>query len=229
MDKLIELKDIQIHSNGKTILSIEHAIIPDKQIVACIGPNGAGKTTLLKLLSGLIKPDCGTITYLNGHEKTALVLHHTPMVRASCKTNLSMVKDVDSSITDADVDAVLAEIELSDHADRPATQLSAGERQKLCIGRAILQKPALVLLDEPTANLDPNASEQVERLIKELKNRGAEVLFSSHQLAQVKRVAQYVIFMDEGEIKEIGPVDAFFSNPQTLAAQRYLKHELAIS
>jgi len=92
-----------------------------------------------------------------------------------------------------------------------------------------LQKPALVLLDEPTANLDPNSSAQVERLIKELKNRGAEVLFSSHQLAQVKRVAQYVIFMHEGEIKEIGPVDAFFSNPQTLAAQRYLKRELAIS
>jgi tungstate transport system ATP-binding protein len=229
MGKLIELSNITVRSNGKIILSIPHAMIPSGQIVACIGPNGSGKTTLLKVVAGLIQPDSGAITRSIKATRTALVLHHTPMIRASCRTNLSMVKDADSSITDTDIDAALADTHLTEHATRPATQLSAGERQKLSIGRAILQKPDLILLDEPTANLDPSSSEQVEDLIRKLKHRGSEILFSSHQLTQVQRLAQYIIFIDEGQIKEIGAVADFFSHPQTSAAQRYLKYELANS
>jgi tungstate transport system ATP-binding protein len=108
----------------------------------------------------------------------------------------------------------------------PAHKLSAGERQKLCLGRAILQKPNLVLLDEPTANLDPNTTEQVEKLIRQFDQQGSDVIFSSHQLAQVQRLAEYIIFIDQGEIKEKGPVCPFFSNPQTAAAKRYLHQEL---
>ena len=114
---------------------------------------------------------------------------------------------------------------LSTLANSPAHKLSAGERQKLCLGRAILQKPNLVLLDEPTANLDPQATEQVEDIIRELNLHGSDVIFSSHQLAQVQRLAQHIIFIDQGEIKEKGPVGPFFSNPQTSAAKRYLQRE----
>ena len=108
-----------------------------------------------------------------------------------------------------------------------AGKLSAGERQKLCLGRAILQKPNLVLLDEPTANLDPNTTGQVEDIVRELSAEGSDVIFSSHQLAQVQRLAQYILFIDQGEIKEKGPVGPFFSNPQSTAAKRYLQQELA--
>ena len=89
-EKFIELKDIIVKSNGRTILSIPHALIPADRITACIGPNGAGKTTLLKLLDGLVKPDSGTVSY-SFKTKTALVLHHTPMIKASAKTNIAMV------------------------------------------------------------------------------------------------------------------------------------------
>jgi tungstate transport system ATP-binding protein len=92
--------------------------------------------------------------------------------------------------------------------------------------RAILQKPNLVLLDEPTANLDPNTTEQVEEMIRQFDQNGADLLFSSHQLAQVQRLAEYILFIDQGEIKEKGPVGPFFSNPQTAAAKRYLHQEL---
>jgi len=224
-ERFIELRDITVKSNGRIILNIEHAIIPADRITACIGPNGAGKTTFLKLLDGLIKPDTGTVSYSFAN-KTALVLHHTPMIKASTKTNLSMVRDADSAITDEVIEQVIERIGLKKLATTPAHKLSAGERQKLCLGRAILQKPNLVLLDEPTANLDPNATEQVEEMIRQFDTQNTDVIFSSHQLAQVQRLAQYIVFIDHGEIKEKGPVGPFFLNPQTQAAKRYLHQEL---
>ncbi len=224
-EKFIELKDIIVRSNGKTILDIPHALIPADRITACIGPNGAGKTTLLKLLDGLIKADSGTVSY-SFKTKTALVLHHTPMIKASVKKNIAMIRDADASISNADIDRVIEQVGLSELANSPAHKLSAGERQKLCLGRAILQKPNLVLLDEPTANLDPSTTEQVEELIRQFGQQGTNVIFSSHQLAQVQRIAEHIIFIDQGEIKEKGPVGPFFSNPQTSAAKRYLHQEL---
>ena len=224
-EKFIELKDIIVKSNGRIILNIPDAIIPADRITACIGPNGAGKTTLLKLLDGLIKPDSGTVSY-SFKTKRALVLHHTPMIKASAITNMRMVRDIDSSITESDIKKVMEEVGLYKLGSSPAHKLSAGERQKLCLGRAILQKPNLVLLDEPTANLDPSTTEQVEELIRKFDRQGANVIFSSHQLAQVKRLAQHVVFIDQGEIKEKGPVGPFFANPQTSAAKHYLQQEL---
>ena len=224
-ESFIELKNITVKSNSRVILSIPHAIIPADRITACIGPNGAGKTTLLKLLDGLIKPDTGTVSYSFAN-KTALVLHHTPMIKASTRTNIDMVRDADSAITDTEILQVIERVGLEKLASTPAHKLSAGERQKLCLARAILQKPNLVLLDEPTANLDPNATEQVEEIIRQFDAQDTDVIFSSHQLAQVQRLAKYIIFIDHGEIKEKGPVGPFFSNPQTQAAKRYLHQEL---
>ena len=220
--RFIELKEVIVKSDGRIILNIPHAVIPADRICACIGPNGAGKTTLLKLLDGLIKPDSGSITYSNGPIKSALVLHHTPMIKAPARVNIAMVRDADASISFTEIDAVIEQIGLRHLANSPAHKLSAGERQKLCLGRAILQSPNLVLLDEPTANLDPNTTEQVEKIIRQFKVQGSDVIFTSHQLAQVQRLAEYIVFIDHGEIKEKGPVGPFFSDPQTQAAQRYL-------
>jgi tungstate transport system ATP-binding protein len=211
--KFIELQNVTVISNGRTILNIPHAIIP------------AGKPTFLKLLDGLIKPDTGTVTY-SFKTNTALVLHHTPMIKASARTNLSLVADTYPNITAADINQALEKVGLISLASSPAHKLSAGERQKLCLGRALLRKPNLVLLDEPTANLDPTATEQVEKIIRDFDLNGSDVIFSSHQLAQVQRLAEHIIFIDGGEIKEEGPVGPFFSNPQTQAAKRYLHQEL---
>lgn len=225
--RFIELKDITVARNGRTILNIPHALIPADRITACIGPNGAGKTTLLKLLAGLIQPDTGTVQF-SFASKTALVLHHNPMIKASARTNISLVKEVDATITDQAIDVALKQIGLSELAQNPAHKLSAGERQKLCLARAMLQKPNLLLLDEPTANLDPSSTDQVEEMIRKFNIEGADVLFSSHQLAQVQRLAQYILFIDQGEIKEKGPSGPFFSNPQTTSARRYLHQELIL-
>jgi tungstate transport system ATP-binding protein len=226
--QFIELKGVIVKRDGRIILDIPQAIIPTDRICACIGPNGAGKTTFLKLIDGLIRPDSGTVTHSSGLIKSSLVLHHTPMIKASARTNISMVKDSDSSIHSLAIDVVMEQIGLSHLANSPAHKLSAGERQKLCLGRAILQKPNLILLDEPTANLDPNTTEQVEEIIRQFKSQGSDVIFTSHQLAQVQRIAEYIIFIDDGQIKEKGPVGPFFADPQTQAAKRYLHQELIV-
>ncbi|BDX21743.1 ABC transporter ATP-binding protein [Polynucleobacter sp. TUM22923] len=225
-DRFVELKNIIVKSDGRIILNIPHAIIPTDRICACIGPNGAGKTTLLKLIDGLIKPDSGSIVHSSGKVRSALVLHHTPMIKASARANMAMAQDVDPAIDAAAIDAVMIKVGLNQLAHSPAHKLSAGERQKLCLGRVILQKPDLVLLDEPTANLDPMTTEQVEEIVRQFKQQKSDVIFTSHQLAQVQRLAEYIIFIDGGEIKEKGPVGPFFSSPQTQAAKRYLHQEL---
>ena len=226
--QFIELKGVIVKRDGRIILDIPHAVIPADRICACIGPNGAGKTTFLKLIDGLIRPDSGTVTHSSGPIKSSLVLHHTPMIKASAQTNIAMVKDSNSSINSIAINLVMEQIGLSHLANSPAHKLSAGERQKLCLGRAILQKPNLILLDEPTANLDPNTTEQVEEIIRQFKSQGSDVIFTSHQLAQVQRIAEYIIFIDDGQIKEKGPVGPFFADPQTQAAKRYLHQELIV-
>lgn len=226
--QFIEFKGVIVKRDGRIILDIPHAVIPADRICACIGPNGAGKTTFLKLIDGLIRPDSGTVTHSSGLIKSSLVLHHTPMIKASARTNIAMVKDSDTSINSIAIDLVMEQIGLSHLANSPAHKLSAGERQKLCLGRAILQKPNLILLDEPTANLDPNTTEQVEEIIRQFKSQGSDVIFTSHQLAQVQRIAEYIIFIDDGQIKEKGPVGPFFADPQTQAAKRYLHQELIV-
>ena len=223
--KQIELRSIQIIRDQRTILDIPNTDVQLGGITACIGPNGAGKTTFLKLIHGLIKPnDGGSINYSTGI-CSALVLHHTPMIKASVRTNIGL--NGIRKPSDQEIDQALEEVGLTHLQHQPAHQLSAGERQKLCLGRARLQNPNLLLLDEPTANLDPATTEQVEMMIREFAAAGCDVIMSSHQLAQVRRLADTVVFIDAGQVKEKGACAPFFKQPQTAAALFYLQRERA--
>jgi tungstate transport system ATP-binding protein len=223
--KRIELRAIEIVRDGRTILDIPNTDIQLGGITACIGPNGAGKTTFLKLLHGLIKPNAGgSMNYADGI-RSALVLHHTPMIKASVRTNIGL-NGVRKPSND-EIDRVLQEVGLGHLQHQPAHQLSAGEKQKLSLGRARLQNPNVMFLDEPTANLDPTTTAQVEAMIREFAASGCDVLISSHQLAQVKRLADSILFIDGGQIIEKGACAPFFVQPQTEAAQRFMQREHA--
>jgi tungstate transport system ATP-binding protein len=219
--KCIELRAIQIVRDGRTILDISNSDIQLGGITACIGPNGAGKTTFLKLLHGLIEPNAGgNVSYADGI-RSALVLHHTPMIKASVRTNIGL-NGLRTPSND-EIDHVLQEVGLCHLQHQPAHQLSAGEKQKLSLGRARLQNPNLLLLDEPTANLDPTTTAQVEAMIREFAASGCDILISSHQLAQVRRLADSILFIDGGQIIEKGACAPFFAQPQTKAAQQYMQ------
>jgi tungstate transport system ATP-binding protein len=223
--KRIELRSIQIVRDGRAILDIPNTDIQLGGITACIGPNGAGKTTFLKLLHGLIQPNVGgSIGYADGI-RSALVLHHTPMIKASVRTNIGL--NGLRTPSDLEIDRVLQEVGISHLQHQPAHQLSAGEKQKLSLGRARLQNPNVLLLDEPTANLDPTTTAQVEAMIREFAASGCDVLICSHQLAQVRRLADSILFIDGGQIIEKGACAPFFAQPQTEAARQYMQRERA--
>ncbi|NCV94534.1 MAG: ATP-binding cassette domain-containing protein [Burkholderiaceae bacterium] len=225
MDKLLSLRNVEVIRDGCAILQSDDLHIPLTGITALIGPNGAGKTTLLRLIHGLIEPSIGQCERPFAPNESALVFHYTPMLKATVRQHLTLLRDTDRTIRDEAIDEALQSVGIAHLANNPAQRLSAGERQKLCFARARLQNPKLVLLDEPTANLDPNASDDVEQMITQLAKDGKAVLFASHNMAQVKRLASNLIFMQDGKILEISSPDDFFKNPQTKEGSQFLARE----
>ena len=227
LQPMITLHDISVRRESREILSIT-ANIPTTGITAVIGPNGSGKTTLLKLLHGLIEADEGS--YSPGFQElgSALVLHHTPLIKASVRSNLAIVKDspTGSKISESDIDIALASVGLSHLKDQSALKLSAGERQRLSLARARLQKPRVILLDEPTANLDPSTTEQVEAIIKNLALEGCGVIFTSHHLGQVQSLSDQVVFLADGQCLEVSNTENFFKHPQSDQAKKFIHREL---
>jgi len=227
LQPMITLHDISVRRESREILSIT-ANIPTTGITAVIGPNGSGKTTLLKLLHGLIEADEGS--YSPGFQElgSALVLHHTPLIKASVRSNLAIVKDspTGSKISESDIDTALASVGLSHLKDQSALKLSAGERQRLSLARARLQKPRVILLDEPTANLDPSTTEQVETIIKNLALEGCGVIFTSHHLGQVQSLSDQVVFLADGQCLEVSNTENFFKHPQSDQAKKFIHREL---
>lgn len=225
MDKILNLRYVKVIRDERMILQIDKLEVPLSGTIALVGPNGAGKTTLLRLIHGLIEPSIGQCDRPFAPEESAIVFHYTPMLKASVREHLTLLRDTQRSITDQAIDEALQLAGIAHLAHNPAQRLSAGERQKLCFARARLQNPKLVLLDEPTANLDPNASDDVEQMITQLAKDGKVVLFASHNMAQVKRLASNLIFMQGGKILEITHPDAFFKNPQTKEGSQFLARE----
>jgi len=225
MDKLLSLRNVEVIRDGCAILQSDDLHIPLTGITALIGPNGAGKTTLLRLIHGLIEPSIGQCERPFAPNESALVFHYTPMLKATVRQHLTLLRDTDRTIRDEAIDEALQSVGIAHLANNPAQRLSAGERQKLCFARARLQNPKLVLLDEPTANLDPNASDDVEQMITQLAKDGKAVLFASHNMAQVKRLATHLIFMQDGKILEISSPGVFFKNPQTKEGSQFLARE----
>jgi tungstate transport system ATP-binding protein len=225
-DLMIDLNNIVIHRDERDILSIS-AQIPRQGITAVIGPNGSGKTTLLKLLHGAIEADSGTYKPGSTDLESALVLHHTPLIKASVRTNMAIVKDSlgKYKIKD-DIDQALASVGLTHLKNQSALKLSAGERQRLSLARAKCQRPKMILLDEPTANLDPSTTEQVEAIIQQMANDGCGVIFTSHHLGQVQALADRIVFLNEGVCLESRNTRDFFEQPQTEQAKKFIAREL---
>jgi len=224
-DAAIEVQGLVKRYGSKNAVDGIDLTVESGEIFALLGPNGAGKTTLLRLIHGLIEPSIGQCERPFAPNESALVFHYTPMLKATVREHLTLLRDTDRTIRDEAIDEALQSVGIAHLANNPAQRLSAGERQKLCVARARLQNPKLVLLDEPTANLDPNASDDVEQMIAQLAKDGKAVLFASHNMAQVKRLATHLIFMQDGKILEISSPGVFFKNPQTKEGSQFLARE----
>jgi len=209
-------------------------IIDDVSLVLCaqrtvvLGPNGAGKSTLLRLIHGLLHPSAGALRWSQPLSQ-AMVFQRPIMLRTTALANVIYgLKLRGCTAADAARRAKesLARVGLEHLAQRPARLLSGGEQQRVALARVWALEPELLILDEPTASLDPASSREVERIISEIAASGTRILMTTHNLGQARRIAEEIVFIDRGRIAEQTLVAEFFTLPQTEAAQDFLQEEM---
>jgi tungstate transport system ATP-binding protein len=180
--------------------------------VALIGANGSGKSTLLRVLHGLVKPHRGEIVR-EGDARQAMVFQRPYMLRTTALNNVALalwLRGTRWGTARETAAAALGKVGLSDAALRNARVLSGGQQQRLALARAWALQPKVLLLDEPTASLDPHAKREVESLMAEFAQAGMTLVFASHNLGQVKRLATRVVYLEHGRVLADAPVDVFF-------------------
>jgi tungstate transport system ATP-binding protein len=220
----ISLSNILIRKQDRLVLDIPHFNLPCHRITAIIGPNGAGKSMLLKTIAGLIKqPEFKISTSAN---QVSIVLTQTPFIKMSVLENLLFLRDARPSLSLNQVHHALKIFLLNHLSDQPATKLSSGEKQRLAIARAYLMGSDLLILDEPTASLDPQSTALIESKVNELAHSGICFLIASHDFAQVKRICDHIVFVKDGKIIESGSTTSFFSAPTTQAAKEFISTHL---
>ncbi|MEN9708918.1 MAG: hypothetical protein RIQ68_1326 [Pseudomonadota bacterium] len=160
-----------------------------------------------------------------------MVFQHPVMLRRSVAGNLLYALEqagVEKSLRDRRCSELLQKVGLSGLAGRPARRLSGGERQKLAFARALARSPELLILDEPTASLDPSATLALERLIAQAAAEGIKILMASHDLGQMRRLAGDVVFLHRGRILESQMANDFFEQPVTAQASAFLRGDLIL-
>jgi len=192
-----------------------------------LGPNGAGKSTLLRLIHGLLHPSGGELHWPHALSQ-AMVFQRPVMLRTTAMANVAYgLKLKGHAARECAIRAreALGRAGLEHLAARPARLLSGGEQQRVALARAWALEPELLILDEPTASLDPASSREVERIIGEIAANGTRILMTTHNLGQAKRLADEIVFIDRGRVVEQTPVRDFFTRPRSDAAQDFLKEE----
>lgn len=200
-----------------------------------IGPNGSGKTTLLRVAMGLVRPAGGHVSWgaraAPEPARGALVFQRPVMLRRSVAENLHYalsVSGVPRAQRAARVEELLALVGLADLAGRPAPRLSGGERQRLALARALAREPGVLFLDEPTASLDPAATQAIEELVRGVSARGVKVVMSTHDMGEAARLAGEVVLLHRGTVVEAGPAAQVLGDPATDAARRFLAGQLLV-
>jgi tungstate transport system ATP-binding protein len=200
-----------------------------------VGPNGSGKTTLLRVAMGLLTPSSGRVTW-NGQEESkpvgrAFMFQRPVMLRRTVHANISYAlaaAGVWRSERDYRARELLASVGLEGLADRPARHLSGGERQRLSLARALARDPTVLFLAEPTASLDPAATQSIEQLLLAASERSVKVVMSTHDLHEARRLAGDVVLLHRGTVIEATPAAKFFTEPSTELARRFLAGDLLL-
>jgi phosphate transport system ATP-binding protein len=247
----IETKNLNVGFHNHHVLKNINIEIPARQLTAIIGPSGCGKTTLLKSFNRLLEIQddvkIGGEIIVDGvnimkpglnvpdiRKKMGLISQKPYPLPMSIFENVAYGLRIHHDKTSKELaDAVeqcLQEVglwkEVKDRLHDPASRLSVGQQQRLCLARAIAVQPGVILCDEPTSALDPIAAQQIEKLLLKLK-KDFTVILVTHTLRQAKRVADYVIFLYFGMVIEQGPAAEMFNNPKSPEMKAYLAGEIS--
>ncbi len=213
---------------------------PESRVVALLGPSGGGKSTLLRLLGCLLPCDGGRLSVdgadLPADERRARGERRRngfvfqgynlfPHLTALENVALPLREVHGRSQREADQRGweLLDRLGLAAHAGKKPAQLSGGQQQRAAIARALAPKPRLLLMDEPTSALDPVMTGEVLDVIRELAEEGQQIVLATHEVSFARQVADWVVFLAEGQVAESVPAAAFFDQPQAPAAAAYLQ------
>jgi len=224
----------------RTIIRIDELQINDGEIVAVVGPSGAGKSTLLRLLNFLETPTSGEIHFqdmcFSANQPMPLALRRrvTTVFQRPLLLQRSVAANVHYGLQlrwqrqwDSRVHHALKTVGLDHLATQPAHTLSGGEAQRVALARAMVVEPAVLLLDEPTANLDPHNVKVIEATVQKLnRDTGCTVVLVTHNLFQARRMANRVALMLDGTIIEIADVDHFFERPCQPQTAAFVRGEM---
>lgn len=212
----------RVHALANCTLSIGRG-----ERLALVGANGSGKSTLLRHLHGLLPASSGQMLRPVAAPQ-AMLFQRPYMLRTSVQNNVAIglwLGGVRWGAARQQALAALERVGLADLAQRSGKTLSGGQQQRLALARAWALKSQVLLLDEPTASLDPAAKREVESLMGEFADAGMTLIFSSHNLGQVKRLASRVIYLEHGQVLADAPVKVFFGGALPPAAAQFLKGE----
>ncbi len=224
----IYIKDLSLILDERKILSSLNLSINSDDVTVIMGPNGAGKSILLKILNGILTPTSGCITWNNKKQFSdtlntqAFVFQKPILLRRSVIANLDYMDSVLGYKKKISKDKLLEIVQLKKQKNQPARMLSLGEQQRLSLVRSLMLRPNILLLDEPTANLDPASTKIIEDIILNLKMMGIKIIFVTHNILQAKRIADEIIFLNEGKMVEHLNKQEFFSNSKSIEVQNYL-------
>jgi ABC-type multidrug transport system ATPase subunit len=213
---LFEMSEVSLTRGGRRILDSVSAAIPPG-VTAIVGPSGAGKSTLLRLLNRLVDPDAGTISYggrpleeyepLTLRREVALVPQLPALLEGTVESNLRYAAQLAGKELDADGCLRLAGLDPV-FAARDVAKLSVGEQQRVMLGRALAQGPAVLLLDEPTSALDHAARDAIEATLAELRRElDISIVIVSHDPEQARRLGDWVVRLEQGRAVEAGPIE----------------------
>jgi tungstate transport system ATP-binding protein len=224
MTALVELRNLSKSFGDRTVLDNITLQIEEGEILALLGPNGSGKTTLLKILAFLEKPTSGEVTFQGVSVtaksvermrlQSAMVFQRTMMFSTSVYNNVAYglkMRKMPQGVIKEEVSKALTLVKLEGFEQRSAKKLSGGEQQRVALARALVLKTKLLLLDEPTANLDPKNVAIVEDVIatanRELKTT---IVMATHNMFQAKTLPQRIALINEGVISEVGEPSEIF-------------------
>ncbi len=223
-EPLISLNHVRRQLGDTFTLNIEQLVIRQGEVLCLLGPTGAGKTTLLRLLTGLQPPDSGNIQFkgipTSGRPAaptfpTITMVHQRPLLlRGSVRKNLEYGLRLRGLLSDSKTDQWLEQLSLKAVEKQDARTLSGGQMQLVALGRALIVDPDILLLDEPTANLDPAHVALVEQIISNIHlQRKLTVVWATHNLFQARRVAHRVALLLNGENIEVASTQDFYECP----------------
>lgn len=234
------LEQITKTYNTRKVLEVECLSVNKGEILALVGPSGAGKSTLLRLLNFLEPPTQGIITFHNRpysaetempldlRRRVTMVFQRPMLLNRTIEANVKFGLELRGiGDTKERVQAALAEVGLDHLAHQKAHTLSGGEAQRVALARAIVLQPEVLLLDEPTANLDPYNVGLIEKIVLNLNRlHHTTLVLVTHNVFQAKRMAQRVALLLDGKVIEVSDADTFFNRPHDPRTAAFVRGEM---